>query len=153
MNKELIEQLKLVMSSDWLNEILKDSGHKSGMTSNVSQIIGEVYIYAFSTQSCDGIKEYINILLENFKTIKKPSERDEIRANMLLESLAKQEGISIDEIGSNKLLRTRFLENYFVLQSLFTIFLKKMLKYSTESVTMRCPRIKATEYGISNSQI
>ena len=111
MNKELIEQLNLIMSSDWLKGILKDVGYKSGMTSSVSQIIGEVYIYAFSTQSCEGIEEYINNLLESFKTANNP-ERDQIRANMLLESLAKKEGIPAEEIGSNETLRIMFLENY-----------------------------------------
>ena len=87
MNKELIEHLNAIMSADWLKEILKDTGHKSGMTSSVSQIIGEIYIYAFSTQSCNGIKEYINDLLESFKTAKKSSERDEIRAKVAITGL------------------------------------------------------------------
>lgn len=141
MNKELIEQLKSVMSADWIKEILKDTGYKSGMTSNVSQIIGEVYIYAFSTQSCDGIEEYINNLLERFKEVRKPSDRDEIRAEMLIEAIAKQEGISIDEIGSNELLRVKFLENYckngFVMHSFSEENLKNLSENGFQSAEER----------------
>ena len=132
MNTELIDQLKQVMASDWMKRILKDTGYKSGMTSSVSQIVGEVYIYAFSVQSCDGIEEYINNLLESFKTASNPA-RDQIRADMLLESLAKKEGIPVEEISSNETLRTMFLENYckngFVMHS----FSEENLKNLTEN--------------------
>ena len=147
MNKELIEQLNLIMSSDWLKEILKDVGYKSGMTSSVSQIIGEVYIYAFSTQSCDGIEEYINNLLESFKTANNP-ERDQIRANMLLESLAKKEGIPAEEIGSDETLRIMFLENYckngFVMHS----FSEENLKNLTENGFQSAEERKKVGSGI-----
>lgn len=140
MNKELIEKLNEIVSSDWLKEILKNVGYKSGMTSDVSQIMGEVYIYAFSTQSCEGIEEYINNLLKNYKTAK-PFEKDQIRAEMILETLAKQNGVSMEEIGSNELLRTKFLENYckngFVMHSFSEENLKNLSENGFQSAEER----------------
>ena len=53
MNENLISQIENTFEQTWFQNIIKTRGQNSEKTSDVSEIIGEAYIYAFSTQSCE----------------------------------------------------------------------------------------------------
>ena len=98
MNENLISQIENTFEQTWFQNIIKTRGQNSEKTSDVSEIIGEAYIYAFSTQSCENIQEFLTKLLENFDKIKeeainpkdKAYQKNQTRANMLLTALAKK---------------------------------------------------------------
>ncbi len=120
MNENLISQIENTFEQTWFQNIIKTRGQNSEKTSDVSEIIGEAYIYAFSTQSCENIQEFLTKLLENFDKIKeeainpkdKAYQKNQTRANMLLTALAKKMGIPESQIEQSEELRIAFLENY-----------------------------------------
>lgn len=110
MKTKLIEDLNDIFEEKWFKNLISEIGKNAEMTSEVSQIIGEAYIYAFSMQSCDGIQEYLTELLDKFEN--KNNSKNDIRSKMLLANIARKLNISEAESETSELVKITFLENY-----------------------------------------